>query len=211
MIGWIFLFLFKPISRNWIETFMNGAPCTFRSTLYLRMYFVLSLLKVQSTWEGTSLRRNQYIFHGEYEKGTTYIRKCIYVLSDVRCTFDCTLYFPMYVKEYKMYVRQCRKTRFNFLKKSNTLIMHMQFFVWVQVFVPKYVLSLKSKAEGKHFHHWYPWLHIDDMMVGISSLLVNHQSVIDLNRFMWLFWSRNDSHIMFQLVKMQIELLIGKK
>ena len=144
-------FLFKPISRNCIETCMNGVPCTFRCTLYLRMYFVLSLLKVQSTSEGTSQRRNQYIFYGKLKKGTKYIRKYIYVLSDVLCTFDCTLYFQMYVKEYKMYVRQCKKTRFNFLKKSKTFIMHMQFFVFVLVLVPEYMHSLKSEVNNLPF------------------------------------------------------------
>ena len=65
-IDWLnFPFLFKPISQNWIETCMNGVPCTFRCTLYLRMHFELSLLKVQSTSEGTLLRIYQYMFYGK--------------------------------------------------------------------------------------------------------------------------------------------------
>jgi hypothetical protein len=141
-----FPFLFKPISWNWIETCMNGVPCTFRCTLYLRMYFVLSLLKVQSTSLGTWVHRNQYLFDGKWKKGTKYIQKYIYVLSDVLCTFDCTLYFQMYFKGYKMYVKQCMKTQFYFLKKSKIYVNYACtcIFVWVQVLVLEYIHSLKS-------------------------------------------------------------------
>ena len=72
---------------------MRGVLCTFGCTLYLRMYFALSLLKVQSTPEVTLTRKNQYFFYKKWKKGTQYIQKYIYVHSDVLCTFDCTLYF----------------------------------------------------------------------------------------------------------------------
>ena len=72
---------------------MRGVLCTFGCTLYLWMYFALLLLKVQSTPEGTLTRRNQDYFYKKWKKGTQYIQKYIYVLLDVLCTFDCTLYF----------------------------------------------------------------------------------------------------------------------
>ena len=129
--GWTFLLLFKPISRNRIEKCMNIVPCTFRCTLYLPMYFVLSLLKVQSTSDSTSLRRNQYLFYGKYKKGTKYgtsKSKFMYfrmysVLSIVLCTFKCML------KGTICTLTNVGKHDFTFsTNQNNTSIMHAHAF-----------------------------------------------------------------------------------
>ena len=67
-------------------------------TLYFWMYFVpLDVLCTftfeNTTPKGTLTCRNQYFFYEKWKKGTQYIQKYIYVLLDVLCTFDCTLYF----------------------------------------------------------------------------------------------------------------------
>jgi hypothetical protein len=93
------LSLFKPISRNWIETCMNSVPSTFRCFLYIQMYFVVSLLKIQSTSEGTLIRRKQESVSVPWgiKKGTKYIQKTFMyfgmycVLSIVLCTFKYAL------------------------------------------------------------------------------------------------------------------------
>ena len=92
-------FLFKPISRNWIETCMNSVPylvlsdvlCTFGCTLYfhfwkykvhpkvhqlvgINMFSTGNRKRVQSTSESTFMYFRMY-----------------FVLSIVLCTFKCTL------------------------------------------------------------------------------------------------------------------------
>jgi hypothetical protein len=86
---------------------MCGALCTFGCTLYLRMYFVLSLLKVQSTPKGTLTRRNKYLSKGSGKKvhstsKSTFMYFRMYcVLLIVLCTFICMLKS----KEYKLYIK----------------------------------------------------------------------------------------------------------
>ena len=66
LIGQTFLFclnIFLKLGLN--ETCIDDVPCPFRWTLYLRMWFALSLLKVQSTSECTIIHRNPYFFYGK--------------------------------------------------------------------------------------------------------------------------------------------------
>jgi hypothetical protein len=127
LIGWIFhfclsLFLEIGLKHAWtVYLVLSDVLCTFGCTLYFHCWKYKVHRKVHH-YVGIN------IFSTGNKKGYKVHLKYIYVLLDVLCTFDCTLYFQMYAKEYKMYVRQCKKTQFNFLKKWKTFIMHMQIF-----------------------------------------------------------------------------------
>ena len=101
-----FPFLLKPNSQKMMETCMHGVLCTFAFgwTLYLGMYFALSLLQVLSTPKGTLTCMDQF-FLQEMETGYTAHPK------ELLCTFGFTVYFRVYfvlqmnVEEYKMYIK----------------------------------------------------------------------------------------------------------
>jgi hypothetical protein len=118
LIGWTFLFCWSLILKNWLKHacvvyfVLLDVLCTLGCTLHFHFWKYKVHPKVHwHVWIN--------FFYKKWKQGTQHIQKYFYVLLDLLCTLECTLYFKWMWKSTRCTLKHCRKLWFNFLKKIN--------------------------------------------------------------------------------------------